>query len=58
MFRKMEMEKDLLELSANGGSAGLMLMFSWDGWDNHTDSLPMLDTIAWPLGKHLIKHTD
>ena len=48
-----EMEMDSLELSDNEGSEGLLSVFSWDGWDNQTDSLPMMTTIAWPHGKHL-----
>ena len=52
------MEMDFVELSSNEGSDGLMSAFSWDGLDNGTDSLPMMATIAWPLGKHLTKHTD
>ena len=48
-----EMEMDSLELSDNEGSEGLTSVLSWDKWDNQTDSLPMMTTIAWPLGKHL-----
>ena len=42
----------------NDASTGIRSAFSWDSRDTRADDLQMMDSIAWPLGKHMINKYD
>ena len=37
----------------NATKAGIITAFSWESRDIRADDLPMMDSIAWPLGKYI-----
>ena len=40
----------------NNTTIGIRSAFSWGSRDARADYLPMMDSIAWPLGKYIIRH--
>ena len=49
------MEMGSHEFYQNENASRFISVFFSDWRDNKTEGLPMMTTIAWPLGKHLIK---
>ena len=45
----------LPEVDTNFSTAGIWSAFSEERRDNRTDNLPMMDSIAWPIGESASK---
>ena len=49
-----EIEISAMHLSQEKGNATIMSGYFWDEWptDSRADDLPMINSVAWPIGEH------